>query len=502
MPRPRPKLRWLLSTWFVFILLATLLVLSIGIYYMIGQYNYRSGVARLRSQAISGLNRAATNDEGEVNNEDALPRHPFVVGDDFEAKAQRMADQIGSRFLLARVMTLDGRPLGASQTSSHAPGINTAQIEAFKLLLERREPDRGIVRMYLSYFEGSAGHPWQVVLFPLTHGGQLVGILQVAQSWREQEALQATLRGYLLGGSAVATVVGLLACFWLSRSLLRPLERLEETTRRVAAGDLNARAFPTHGTREVVAVADAFDDMVDRLQSSFEAQRRFVGDASHELKTPLTAIGGMAEMLRTGVTEGSPEKRQRALDTIEREVDKMARLVNDLLTLSRTEVGSEAPRETTRVDLHALLHEAAGYALTAGQAHAFTLQSTEGLTVEGDHDQLSRVLRNFLDNAFKYTPPGGAVTLRSRRTSTQAVIDVIDTGVGIAPEDLPHVFDRFYRADPSRTRRTGGSGLGLAIVRAIVSQHGGTVNVESTPGQGARFTVALPLAPSTGPDKL
>ncbi len=277
----------------------------------------------------------------------------------------------------------------------------------------------------------------------------------------------------------------------LGSVLARPLERLAATAARIAEWDLTARTGLGKGRNEAYAAAQTFDDMAGRLQEAFAAQRRFVADASHELKTPLTAVTGMAELLRVGVDEDQPEKRRQALRIIEREADRMNRLVADLLTLSRAD---QRPRiEQAPVDVAALVLEAAEQARLLSATPDIEVSANGPAWTAGDPDQLARVVRNLIDNAVKYSPAEGCVRLTAGVIGDEVVVSVADTGAGISPEDLPHVFDRFYRADAARNRKTGGSGLGLAIVRSIIEWHGGTVHIDSQPARGTTASFRLPL---------
>ncbi|HEY3997854.1 MAG TPA: ATP-binding protein, partial [Candidatus Xenobia bacterium] len=342
------------------------------------------------------------------------------------------------------------------------------------------------------YLSKEGGDAWHVILVPLTRGGIPVGYIQAAAPWQPSLDLLEAFAGYLVLGTVLASGLGILVAFWLANLLTDPLRRLARVTRQVADGNLSARTELGSGGNEIYAVAHDFDQMVAQVEDAFATQKRFVADASHELKTPLTAIGGMAELLRLGMDQGQEDKRQRALQTIETQVARMNRMVGDLLTLSSAEQQSDVARES--VVLQSILEEAQKHAALLGAEHEFSARlGDDRATVHGNYDRLLRVLNNLLDNAFKYTPPGGQVTLSSRREGSQVVIAVQDNGVGIAPEDLPHVFERFYRADPSRTRKTGGTGLGLSIVSAIVEAHRGTVRISSTPGQGTTVEVRLPL---------
>jgi signal transduction histidine kinase len=230
-----------------------------------------------------------------------------------------------------------------------------------------------------------------------------------------------------------------------------------------------------------------FNAMLDRLQTLFLAQQRFVADASHELRSPLTAIRGNVDLLRRGAADDST-----ALAAIDDETARMTRLVTDLLTLAQADAGVPMAQEV--VELDALLLDV--YRQTRDQAPHLTvrLRHEDQALVPGDPDRLRQLLLNLTDNALRYTPVDGIVTFSLWREDGWVRVAVSDTGIGIASEDLPHIFERFYRADKSRSRAAGGTGLGLAIARWIAQAHGGRIEVESTLGTGSTFTVWLPLA--------
>ena len=251
--------------------------------------------------------------------------------------------------------------------------------------------------------------------------------------------------------------------------------------------------------------------MLDRIDESFAAQRasevrlrRFAADASHELRTPLTSIRGYAELYRRGGDD--EEQVARSMSRIEEEAARMGNLVEDLLTLTRLDEGR--PLDVHPVDLAALADKAVEDARVVDPDRPLTLESEGPVVVEGDAHRLTQVLVNLLSNAQVHTPSGTPVTVRVHQAGPQlAVLEIEDHGSGLSPEQAAQVFDRFYRADPSRSRAQGGSGLGLAIVDAVVRAHGGTVSVTATPGGGATFRVELPLVtaapaadvPSSGP---
>jgi two-component system OmpR family sensor kinase len=326
-----------------------------------------------------------------------------------------------------------------------------------------------------------------VVLVPVGPPRLTQTLLQLGSPWRFIEELNTELGRLLVWTTLVAALLGVGASLLLGRLLAQPLQRLAQTARQVAGGDLTARTGLPGGRSEIRAVASAFDEMVTRLEESFSAQKRFVADASHELKTPLTAIAGMAELLE----QATPEERQRALATLQREVGRMSRLVEELLSLSRAEEGS-LPGSMVQFDAADMLAEVAESAALVDPSHPLELSVHGALPLVGDREALTRAVRNLVDNALKHSPPGAPVTIEGLAGPGEIRLRVRDRGPGIAAEDLPHVFARFYRADRSRSRHTGGSGLGLAIVRAVVEAHHGRAELRNPPEGGLEATVVLP----------
>jgi signal transduction histidine kinase len=503
--RRRFSLRWLLAGSFATLFSLTLIGLGVALYWQTQQYLLSSSALRMRLQVQVALERSSS-DPFDVPEPQMRRRHELVAPDDLVVHADEIAQEIASRLMATRIMLADGTVLATGGPMRQIPPVSPQRLAELagevRNAIATQPPDQSWGnddshgRSHYphlpssSYFVDSSRGRWHVLLLPLMRGSEVTGVIQVATRWREADALLNAVRGYTLWGIVLGIVLGVGAGAALAALLARPLEQLAATARRVAQGDLQARTQLGSGRNEVYLVAAEFDHMVDQVQGAFAAQRRFVADASHELKTPLTAIGGMSEVLRLGMDEGDADKRGRALDTIEKEVDKMNRLVSDLLTLSRAEQAPELRLQS--VDVSAMANEVATYAQTLGKAHQFKSSIEANLRVAGDPDQLQRVLRNLLDNAFKYTPAGGAVELSARRSGTQIELAVSDRGIGIPADALPHVFERFYRADPSRARKTGGSGLGLSIVKALVEQHGGTVTLNSAPEQGTTVTVRLP----------
>ncbi|MGH3096104.1 MAG: HAMP domain-containing sensor histidine kinase, partial [Streptosporangiales bacterium] len=306
--------------------------------------------------------------------------------------------------------------------------------------------------------------------------------------------------------------------YLLVRGSLRPLVAVEETAAAIAAGELSRRVPPQDERTEVGRLSGALNGMLTQIEDAFQARsaseaaaresearmRRFIGDASHELRTPLTSIRGFSELYRQGAA-GDPGSVARLMQRIEDESTRMGALVDDLLLLARLD--QERPMEREPVDLAALARDAVHDTAAVAPDRAVTLDvSTERAhTVLGDEARLRQVLANLLGNALTHTPDGTAIEVVATANAAARVvaIEVTDYGPGMEPYEANRVFERFYRADPSRSRAAGGTGLGLSIVAAIVAGHGGRVSVRSAPGTGTTFRVELPqatvLRPADGP---
>ena len=296
----------------------------------------------------------------------------------------------------------------------------------------------------------------------------------------------------LLWAVLAALLVGLAFSWLISRWITRPLVGLAQAADEIARGNLDFQLQPT-GPDEVAQVARQFNNMAAEVQASRQAQRDFIANVSHDLKTPLTAIQGFSQALVEGMA-ADEQGVQRAANIIHEEAQRMARLVGQLLDLARLE-GRREPMQRAPLDISALLANAVRRFQPAAQAKAInlSLDAPQSMMIQGDADRLMQAFVNLLDNALRHTPAQGSVsahlTLPDDDTSVIEVL-ISDTGPGIASQDLPHVFERFYQAEKSRRR--GNSGLGLAIVQEIVRAHGGQVGVRSPAGQGATFWVRLP----------
>ena len=353
-----------------------------------------------------------------------------------------------------------------------------------------------------------------------------IGIVEVVTNFPRVSSILSLVHLVLaLSIGAVFVLVALIGGP-IAAQALRPLTRMTRTARRIAAGDLSQRVRLPHGGDEIGQLADTFDEMIARIETAFAAQaaseermRQFIADASHELRTPLTSIRGYTDVLLRGAKD-DPETAERVLLATRREAERMTGLVNDLLTLARLDTGRVLERAP--VDLIALAGEAVDQARILAGEREVTLR-TDGrgrLLLAADADRLKQVLLILLDNALKHgrQTADGWVRMQVWRTHDAALVSVSDNGPGIAPDDLPHIFDRFYRAERAAQRRKNadepptpdpvvqgeprredggrrkeGSGLGLAIAQAIVRAHAGTLEVQSEPGSSTTFTVTLPI---------
>jgi two-component system, OmpR family, sensor kinase len=329
---------------------------------------------------------------------------------------------------------------------------------------------------------------------PLVWEGQVVGALQVARSLAGRDSAELRLLQALGAVDVVLLLVAAGAGWAMARGALRPIATVTATAEAIArSGELERRVPAADARDEVGELAATFNRMLDRLDAALTAQRRFVADASHELRTPLTTLRLDLSTLRRGDAGRAPQDVE-ILEAMDGELQRLSRLVEGLLALARADAGQ--PLERAPVALDAVVRKVHQDALARADGRSVTLEAVEPVQVAGSADHLEQVARNLVDNALKYTQPGGQVALAIRSHDGTAELVVRDDGVGIAPEDAPRIFERFYRATTARGR--AGAGLGLAIAAWIVRAHGGTIAVDSAPGAGSTFTVRLPvLAPDS-----
>jgi two-component system, OmpR family, sensor kinase len=342
--------------------------------------------------------------------------------------------------------------------------------------------------------------PLRVLSVPLVVEQRQVGLLQVGIF---RGLIDVTLRALiwvLLGTSLLFVTMTTIVGWLMTGQALAPLEKVTEVAIRISnTDDLSSRIpDPDHSQNEIGILINAFNQTLDRLEVLFTSQKRFVADVSHELRTPLTVIKGNVGLLRK-----MKKPDEESLQSIESEVDRLTRMVGDLLLLAQAETG-KLPLDMKPVDLDSLLMEVFHQMkVLAGDKINLQISEMEPVRVQADRDRMKQVYLNLLGNAIKYTPAGGSIVIALRKSGSRVQTVISDTGSGIPAQDLPHIFERFYRSDKARTRSADGSsfGLGLSIAFWIVKNHNGTIDVNSREGSGTTFTVWLPSEPEL-PDKL
>jgi two-component system OmpR family sensor kinase len=319
----------------------------------------------------------------------------------------------------------------------------------------------------------------------------------VGKSLRAEEATLRQLRWTLLGAGAGVMAVGLCGGWLLSRRVTQPIRTISATARAISASDLSRRIAVEEADSELGSLAQTLNETFERLETAFQRQVRFTADASHELRTPLSIIHSHAE-LALARDRTAPEYRQ-AIETCLRAAKRTRSLVDALLVLARADAG-RLDLKPERFDLRDAAQESLAMVESRARERNVSVQTNlQAVEVRADRTRILQLLTNLLGNAIQYNRQGGHVVLTIGPEGAEAVLQVADTGVGIAAQDQPHVFERFFRADKARSREAGGSGLGLAICQSIVEAHQGSITFTSQPGSGTTFVVRLPLSPPDVP---
>ena len=360
----------------------------------------------------------------------------------------------------------------------------------WKRALASGDPEGGTAKL-------SSGEPDYIYAVPVDPPGGPARVVEAGKSYEPaQEALEV-FGTVLVAGIGVALLLSIGGAYFLARAALRPIDAVTNAAREMGEGDLSKRLPVANPKDEVGRLAITINGLLSRLEAALarreealERQRRFAADASHELRTPLTSISGHARMLDEWALEEDPQRARRSVGAIRRQARRMGDLVDSLLALTRGDEG--AGLEVGRHDLAAVAEEAVqtARATASGKMSVEYARPDGGVMATFDRNGVLQLAGILLDNAVKYTPEGGRVTVRVREVDSHVQFEVSDTGVGIADAQLPLIFERFYRADLSRTK--GGAGLGLSIARQIAEAHGGTIEVSSKPGEGSTFTLLLP----------
>jgi two-component system OmpR family sensor kinase len=351
----------------------------------------------------------------------------------------------------------------------------------------------------INYFVASGGDAEQIVVLKRidSFDGQMIGVAQLSTPTKPlKELLVRQLITFLIL-ALLALIVGLLTYLPVLKKTLIPLSKMVETAEKIDAGNLDRRFPARQGQSEIDALARSFNGMLERLQASFKAEqetkeqmRRFIADASHELRTPLTSIHGFLEVLLRGAAN-QPDQLDKALKSMYSESTRLNKLVHDLLLLTRLD---RAPRpELTEGFLDLVVKDMEPQLNILAGPRRLVLDISPGLKCKYDSDQIKQVILNLFQNAVQHTDPAyGCIRIALAEKDNGVQLSVEDNGPGISAAHLPHIFDRFYRSDSSRTRKYGGSGLGLAITKSIIDVHGGTIDVISKENEGCIFRVWLP----------
>ena len=337
----------------------------------------------------------------------------------------------------------------------------------------------------------SAGQRWRYYIVPFYRYGKEAGHIEAVASLKRIDSSIQSFRLILIAINIAGVTVAFVGSRIIARRALHPLARMTQTAQTIALSrDFSHRIEVPPNRDELGYLARTFNHMLENLESAYRTQQRFVSDASHELRAPLTAIRGNLELLRYQRSLLETE-REDALAEAEQEATRLTRLVADLLSLARADAGISFKRAT--IDLDAIVLETFHQAHQLSTGQTLILDPFEPASINGNADRLKQLLLILLDNALKYTPADGCITLGLQCKGGFVEVTVRDTGIGIAPEDMLHIFERFYRADQGRGRDPGGVGLGLSIAWWIVEQHDGQIMLESLPGQGTTALVRLPL---------
>jgi heavy metal sensor kinase len=462
-PWTRLRARTRLTLWYVALLAGTLVLLG-----GLGQWFTRQGLYASQDDVLRSKAAAVASEvdleKGRIEFPDDGPRNALPG--------------VAAGLDVVRVWDRDGATIFEQTPGSDFPDVAPPTLAAALAGAERFET------------VPAADDTFRLYLQPVIRKGQVVGALEIGRSEAELHTLLGQLRTVSLAGLVVALVVAWLGGSFLAGRALRPVDLITRAAERLSADDLSLRLPAPTVDDEFGRQTAAFNTMLARLERAFERQRRFTADASHELRTPLSVIRSLAEVALTSPRDEAYDRAVYA--SIAEETERLSRLVESLLTLARADDG--APLMLAAVDLDDLALDAVERVAerAARQGVELDLTTAERCRVWGDASWLTQLVLNLLDNSLRHTPAGGRVSLSVTTDSDGVRLAVADTGVGIAPEHLPRLFERFYRVDAARSRGTGGAGLGLAICDWIARAHAGRLSVASQVGRGTTFTLWLP----------
>ncbi|MDP2920558.1 MAG: ATP-binding protein [Dehalococcoidia bacterium] len=456
-------IRWRLTLWFSLILTAILVVSGVLLYSLLDRF--------LISSIDSNLQAVSAQIHGVIN--------PMTITDPSNYSV------IHSRLPPINEFSLPGTYIQFVD----ADGV--VVVKSNNLLLEELPVNPALIEKGLQgniavdTVTASNGVHVRIMVSPLYLKDQTL-VVEVGQSLKPAETVMGTLAAALLAGAVIALALSVISGAVLVRRTLAPVERITRTASSITeSADLSRRVDYTGARDEIGRLATTFDQLIEQLDRAFASQKHFVADASHELRTPLTVIRGNIDLLkRPNLTE---KDRQESLRAIESEARRMSGIVSELLLLAELESHRTEAKEP--VSLARLVQEESRRAQQLAGKRKISIGRVEEISLPGDADRLKQLLSNLVDNAVQYTGENGTIALSLYRDSEYAYLEVTDTGIGIAAEHIPHIFERFYRVDKARSRAGGGTGLGLAIVKEIAQRHNGGVTVRSEPGKGSTFTV-------------
>ena len=461
------SLAFRLAVWYALLLSAAFGLVGAGMFYGLEQY--------LRANLRDSLRRRSEQIEQILAQAPSTPS----VGAIADAINTRVAPEFNNRFV--RVTQASGTELFRSGLPADR-SFDPSAVPRLEDLAWLRDSRRRAVNV-------PAQHLLEIATPLRASSGRY--LIELGSSLEPVEALQDRLLAMLGLLLPVLVVCAAGGGYLLVNWALRPVDRIATTAEQLSIQNLEARlpVLPTGDALQRLSIS--LNHMLTRLRDSVQASRRFLADASHELRTPLTVIKGELEEAAAGA--GTRDEFRERIGSVLEEVDRLEHLVSGLLALSRLDAG-DAQREWVDVDLAELTASTCEQMRLMAEDRGIQLNTAlrERMIVRGDRGRLKQVIVNLLDNAIRFTPRGGAVRLRSRNEGVVSILEVEDTGIGIPPAALPHVFERFYRVDEARSREDGGAGLGLSIANSISLAHGAELSVESELGRGSRFRVAFP----------
>ena len=464
------NIRFKLTLWYIIILGLILTSFSTFLYFTLSRSLYHGIDLKIKSIA-EVIASSSTNPYSHYS---------------FSTIDRMLEDSFGLKPVTKFIQVLD---------ESGRVGSKSENLQHFQLpisLLTLKNASQGKVTFETTKAFGK--YPLRMVTVPVILRRRVINIVQVATSLEEVEEALRTLWLILWITVPSALVVASLGGLFLANKALKPVDEITKTARLITSKSLDQRIRLRKTKDEIGRLAETFNDMISRLDRSFKQIRQFSANASHELRTPLTILKGEIEV---GLRKRRRlEEYRKILTSNLEEVNHMGRIVDDLLFLSKADMG-EVHLQKKPVDLAQLVSEVYAQAKMIAMRKGIHVQmSNDGdVAVVGDRLRLRELLLNLVDNAVKYTPEGGEMRISLERNDQQVTLRVMDTGIGIDPQDQPHIFDRFFRVDKARSREAGGSGLGLSICKWIVEAHGGEISVESDLGKGSMFRVTLPPTP-------